>query len=76
LLILRYNNKLFETSKNLIFTTKLLIFIATSCRKIQREREKHNKLIVFFATSLNSIDSTILKFKKKNLKSLTTNKEQ
>jgi flagellar biosynthesis regulator FlaF len=28
---------------------RLSIFIVTSCKKIQREQEKYNKLIVFFA---------------------------
>jgi len=75
LLILRYNNKLFKAFKNLMFTTRLLIFTTTSCKKIQKEREKHNKLIVFFATSSMLINFTTSRFRKKNLKSLTTNKE-
>jgi len=75
LLILYYNSRLSRASKNLIFTIKLLIFTTISCRRIQREQEKYNKLIVFFATSLILINFTILRFRKKSLKSLTTNKE-
>jgi len=66
-LILYYNNKLSKAYKDLISITKLLIFIATSCKRIQKEREKHNKLIVFFATSLILINSITSRF---------TNKEQ
>jgi len=74
--ILYYNNTLFKASRNLISTIRLLIFIAISCKKIQKEQEKYNRLIVFFATSLILINSIILRFRKKNLKNLTTNKEQ
>jgi len=73
--ILYYNNTLFKASRNLIFTIRLSIFIAISCKKIQKEQEKYNRLIVFFATSLILINSIILRFRKKNLKNLTTNKE-
>jgi len=59
-----------------MFIAKLSIFIATSCRRIQREREKHNRLIVFFATSSMLINSITSRFRKENLKSLTTNEEQ
>jgi hypothetical protein len=59
-----------------MFTIRLSIFTTTFCRKIQREQEKHNKLIVFFATSLMLINSITLRFREKNLKNLTTNKEQ
>jgi len=75
-LILYYNNKLSKAYKDLISITKLLIFIATSCKRIQKEREKHNKLIVFFATSLILINSITSRFRKENLKSLITNKER
>jgi hypothetical protein len=74
-LTLRYNNKLFRASKDFIFTTKLLIFIVTSCRKIQEERKRHNKLIVFFITFSILINFTTSRFRKKNLKNLTTNKK-
>jgi len=76
LLILRHNNKLFRASKNFIFITRLLILITTSCRKIQREQEKYNGLIVFFANSLMLINFIISRFREKDLKSLITNKEQ
>jgi len=54
---------------------RLSIFIATSCRRIQREQERHNRSIAFFATSM-LINSTTSRFRKENLKSLTTNKER
>jgi len=80
--ILRYNNKLFRAFKNLIFILKLSIFIiklsifiVTFYRKIQGEQRRYNRLIVFFATSLILINSIISRFRKKNLKSLITNKE-
>jgi len=76
LLILRYNDRIFRASKDFIFIIKLSIFIATFCRKIQREQEKYNRLIVFFAISSILINSTISRFREKNLESLTTNKEQ
>ena len=71
-----YSNKLFRAFENLIFIIRLLIFLTTSCRKIQREQEKYNRLIVFFAISSILINSTISRFREKNLESLTTNKEQ
>ena len=74
-MILRYNNKLFRAFKNLIFIIKLSIFIVTFYRKIQGEQERYNRLIVFFAASLILINSIISRFRKKNLKSLITNKE-
>jgi len=55
---------------------RLSILIATSCRRIQRERERHNKLIVFFATFSMLINSITSRFRKENLKSLTTNEER
>jgi len=58
-----------------MFTTRLLIFTITSCRRIQREREKHNRSIAFFAISSMLINSTTLRFREKNLKNLTTNEE-
>ena len=76
MLILRYNSKLLRASKNLMSTIRLLIFITTSCKKIQKERDKYNKLIVFFATFLMLINSITSRFRKENLKSLTINKEQ
>jgi len=59
-----------------MFTTRLLIFTTISCKRIQREQEKHNKLIVFFATFSMLINSITSRFREKNLKSLTTNKER
>jgi len=76
LLILRYGSKLFRASRNLIFIIRLSIFIATSCRKIQREQEKHNRLMVFFAIFSILINFIMLRFREENLKNLTTNKEQ
>jgi hypothetical protein len=73
---LYYNNKLFRVSKNLIFTTRLLIFTTTSCKRIQKKQEKYNKPIIFFAISSILINSITSRFRKKNLKSLTTNKKQ
>jgi hypothetical protein len=61
-LTLYYNNKLFRASKELMSTIRLSIFIATSCKKIQKEQEKYNRLIVFFATSLILINFTISRF--------------
>jgi len=74
--ILCYNNKLFRASRDFIFTTRLSILIVTSYRKIQKEQEKYNKLIIFFATSLILTNSITSKFRKENLKNLTTNKKQ
>ena len=73
---LRYNSKLFKAFRNLIFTTRLLIFTTISCKRIQREQEKYNRLIAFFATFSMLINSITSRFRKKNLKSLITNKEQ
>jgi len=75
-LTLRYNNELFRASKDLMFTTRLSIFTTTFCRKIQKEQKKHNRLIVFFTTFSMLINFTTSRFRKKNLKSLTTNEEQ
>jgi len=59
-----------------MFTTRLSIFITTSCKEIKKKREKHNKLIVFFAISSILINSTKSKFRKKKLKSFLTNKKR
>jgi len=75
LLTLYYSNKLFRISKNLIFTTKLLLFIVISCRKIQRKQEKYNRLVIFFIISLILINSITSRFREKNLKNLTINKK-
>jgi len=78
LLILYYNNRLSKASKGFISTIKLLIFTTTFCRKIQKKQKKtkkNNKLIVFFAISLISINFIISRFRKKNLKNLIANKE-
>jgi len=74
--ILYYSNKLSRAFENFISTTRLLIFTATSYRKIQEKQEKHNRLIVFSTIFSILINSTILRFRKKNLKSLIINKKQ
>ena len=74
MLILRYNSKLFRAFKNFMSTTRLLIFIITSCKRIQREREKYNKLIDFFATFLMLKNFITSRFRKENLKNLIINK--